>query len=291
MEGETYTTHVSNGYLALRNNYVYDDKNDFSKLFKNQKLPFKHVRKSIYQTNHFSGEMVSAEGKDFKFSRNIHKFEWDVKRTKIQKDLNYDLPYKINLRLSELEQVKELDKYIKKIGTNPIHSIEYGEILSTCDLATSSFNELITKVRNYAYKNNIKFKRQNEKIYRDIIKGTRELMSTVIDNRLNNIMKSLAAITCGYTDNLLQRAADVCLKENRRVVLIPREMPLGKVHLRNLLTANELGCVIVPPVLTFYNKPESIEDHMDHILGKALMQFDIELPHFKPWKGVENVNK
>lgn len=104
-------------------------------------------------------------------------------------------------------------------------------------------------------------------------------------------MKSLAAITCGYTDNLLQRAADVCLKENRRVVLIPREMPLGKVHLRNLLTANELGCVIVPPVLTFYNKPESIEDHMDHILGKALMQFDIELPYFKSWKGVENVNK
>ena len=134
------------------------------KLFKNQKLPFKHVRKSIYQTNHFSGEMVSAEGKDFKFSRNIHKFEWDVKRTKIQKDLNYNLPYKINLRLSELEQVKELDKYIKKIGTNPIHSIEYGEILSTCDLATSSFNELITKVRKYAYKNNIKFQLSTPKI-------------------------------------------------------------------------------------------------------------------------------
>ena len=99
-------------------------------------------------------------------------------------------------------------------------------------------------------------------------------------------MKTLAAITCGYTDNLVQRAADVCLKENRKVVLVPREMPLGRVHLRNLLTANELGCVIVPPVLTFYNKPESIEDHMDHILGKALMQFDIELPSFKSWKGV-----
>lgn len=99
-------------------------------------------------------------------------------------------------------------------------------------------------------------------------------------------MKTLAAISCGYTDNLVQRAADVCLKENRRVVLVPREMPLGKVHLRNLLTANELGCVIVPPVLTFYNRPESIEDHMDHILGKALLQFDIELPNFKSWQGV-----
>lgn len=100
-------------------------------------------------------------------------------------------------------------------------------------------------------------------------------------------MKSLAALCCGYTDNLLQRAADVCLKENRRVVLVPREMPLGRVHLRNLLTANELGCTIVPPVLTFYNKPQTVEDHMDHILGKALLQFGITLPCFKTWNGVE----
>ena len=99
-------------------------------------------------------------------------------------------------------------------------------------------------------------------------------------------MKSLAALTSGYTDNLLQRAADVCLKENRRVVLVPREMPLGRVHLRNLLTASELGCVIVPPVLTFYNKPSSVQDHIDHILGKALMQFGIILPSFKQWEGV-----
>ncbi len=99
-------------------------------------------------------------------------------------------------------------------------------------------------------------------------------------------MKSLAALTSGYTDNLLQRAADVCLKENRRVVLIPREMPLGKVHLRNLLTANELGCTIIPPVLTFYNHPASVQDHIDHILGKALMQFGLVLPKFKAWEGV-----
>lgn len=135
------------------------------KLFKNQKLPFKHVRKSIYQTNHFSGEMVSAEGKDFKFSRNIQKFEWDVKRTKILKDIDYsNNEYRINLRLSELAQIKELDKYIKKIQTNPIYSIEYGEILSTCDLATSSFSELITKVRKFCYKNNIKFQLSTPKI-------------------------------------------------------------------------------------------------------------------------------
>ena len=101
-------------------------------------------------------------------------------------------------------------------------------------------------------------------------------------------MKTLAALTSGYTDNLLQRAADVCLKENRRVVLVPREMPLGRVHLRNLLTANELGCTIVPPVLTFYNKPATVQDHIDHILGKALMQFDIDLPDFRAWEGMEH---
>ena len=134
------------------------------KLFKNQKLPFKHVRKSIYQTNHFSGEMVSAEGKDFKFSRNIHKFDWDVKRTRVSKDLDFEKPYRINLRLSELAQVKELEKYIKKIGTNPIYSIEYGEILSTCDLATSSFSELITKVRKFCTKYGIKFQLSTPKI-------------------------------------------------------------------------------------------------------------------------------
>lgn len=134
------------------------------KLFKNQKLPFKHVRKSIYQTNHFSGEMVSAEGKDFKFSRNIHKFEWEVKPSKIIPNMEYKKDYRINLRLSSLSHIKELDKYIKKIGTNPIYSIEYGEILSTCDLVNSSFSELITKVRKFCYKRDIKFQLSTPKI-------------------------------------------------------------------------------------------------------------------------------
>jgi len=69
-------------------------------------------------------------------------------------------------------------------------------------------------------------------------------------------MKSLAGIASGYADNLVLRAADVCLKENRRVVLVPREMPLGKVHLRNLSEAADLGCSIIPPMLTFYNGPQ-----------------------------------
>lgn len=139
---------------------------DKPKLFKNQKLPFKHVRKSIYRTNHFLGVVESAEGKDFKFSRNIKNFEWDIKNTRIKKDTDYskkDL-YKINLRLSELAQIKELEKYIKKTGVNPIYSIEYGEILSTADLAVSSFNDIIVKVRKFCTKYGIKFQLSTPRI-------------------------------------------------------------------------------------------------------------------------------
>lgn len=98
-------------------------------------------------------------------------------------------------------------------------------------------------------------------------------------------MKTLAGIVSGYTDNLLLRAADVCLKENRRVVLCPREMPLGRVHLRNLLAAAELGCTIVPPVLTFYNGAQTVQQQIDHVVGKVLLQFGIEYDNFVPWKG------
>ncbi|MEQ8201929.1 MAG: UbiX family flavin prenyltransferase, partial [Syntrophomonadaceae bacterium] len=98
-------------------------------------------------------------------------------------------------------------------------------------------------------------------------------------------MKTLAAVAHGYADNLMVRAADVCLKENRRVVLVPRETPLGKVHLKNMLEAADNGCTIIPPMLTFYNSPRTLQDQIDHLLGKILMQFGLEHKAFKPWSG------
>ncbi|NLN87411.1 MAG: UbiX family flavin prenyltransferase [Syntrophomonadaceae bacterium] len=98
-------------------------------------------------------------------------------------------------------------------------------------------------------------------------------------------MKTLSAIAHGYADNLMVRAADVCLKENRRVVLVPRETPLGKVHLKNMLEAADNGCAIIPPMLTFYNSPHSLQDQIDHLIGKILMQFGLEHGAFKPWPG------
>jgi len=96
-------------------------------------------------------------------------------------------------------------------------------------------------------------------------------------------MKTVAGIATGYADNLLLRAADVTLKERRRLVLVPRETPLSPIHLRNLLTLSELGAVILPPVLTYYNKPAGIEDMTRHIVGRILDVFDLELPGFRRW--------
>ena len=99
-------------------------------------------------------------------------------------------------------------------------------------------------------------------------------------------MKTLAGIVHGHSDNLLLRAADVCLKEGRRVVLIPRETPLSLIHLRNLTAAAEAGCMIVPPMLTFYSRPDGISGQMDHIAGKALMPFGLVPSRFRVWEGV-----
>lgn len=98
-------------------------------------------------------------------------------------------------------------------------------------------------------------------------------------------MKSVAGMACGFADNLLLRAADVCFKENRKVVLVPREMPLSRIHLRNLTTLAEYGCTIIPPLLTFYNDSNSVEKQINHIVGKILMQFGFESKNFVPWTG------
>ena len=99
-------------------------------------------------------------------------------------------------------------------------------------------------------------------------------------------MKTLAGVASGYADNLINRAVDVCLKEGRKVVLVPREAPLSKLHLRNMLEASESGCVILPPVLSFYQGEITIEGQINHIIGKILMQFGLKYDKFNPWKGM-----
>ncbi len=134
--------------------------------FKIKKLPFKHIRKSYYQTNHFSGQIISSEGEDFKFSKNIRPFHWEFKTSKLRSKINYStLPLnKINLKLSSLDQIANLHKFINRVGFNPVYSIEYGEIVSTFDLAKKSFNDIINYVKNFCFKNNIKLQLSTPRI-------------------------------------------------------------------------------------------------------------------------------
>ncbi len=96
-------------------------------------------------------------------------------------------------------------------------------------------------------------------------------------------MKTLAGINSGYSDNLILRAADVALKERRKLLLVTRETPLSQIHLRNMLELSNSGAVIMPPVMTFYNKPDTIDDMINHITDKVLDYFGIEMEGFKRW--------
>ncbi|WP_425058987.1 putative UbiX-like flavin prenyltransferase [Sporomusa carbonis] len=96
-------------------------------------------------------------------------------------------------------------------------------------------------------------------------------------------MKTLAAIANGHADNLLARAADVTIKEQRKLVLVTREAPLSPIHLNNMLTLARLGIVILPPVLTFYNQATTVADMVRHIVGKILGNFGLDIAGFKRW--------
>ncbi|NOX69359.1 MAG: UbiX family flavin prenyltransferase [Gammaproteobacteria bacterium] len=102
-------------------------------------------------------------------------------------------------------------------------------------------------------------------------------------------MKTLSAIVHSYADNLLCRAADVMLKERRRLVLVPRESPLHIGHCRLLLQASEMGIDIAPPVPAFYTRPQSVDDIVDHTVGRLLDLVGIDSGLVKRWSGVRSV--
>jgi 4-hydroxy-3-polyprenylbenzoate decarboxylase len=97
-------------------------------------------------------------------------------------------------------------------------------------------------------------------------------------------MRSASAIAYSLDSNLLVRAADVCLKERRRVVLVVRETPLHVGHLRTLVRLAEIGAVILPPIPAMYADPQSVDDIVAHTVGKALDQFGIANQLFKRWR-------
>ena len=105
-------------------------------------------------------------------------------------------------------------------------------------------------------------------------------------------MKSLASIRAGLADNLVTRAADVVLKERKKLVLLTREMPLNDIHLENMLALSRMGVTILPPMPAFYNHPQTIDDIVNHVVVRTLDQFGIDVKKAKRWQGLKpNKNK
>lgn len=100
-------------------------------------------------------------------------------------------------------------------------------------------------------------------------------------------MKTLAAIRSGYGDTLICRAADVILKERRKLVLLARESPFNEIHLENMLALTRMGAVVFPPAPAFYNRPQTLDDIVNHIVGRLLDQFGLDMPGLRRWSGFQ----
>lgn len=124
---------------------------------------------------------------------------------------------------------------------------------------------------------------RNEDIGASIASGSFRTLGMVI---APCSMKTLAEIATGNASSLLSRAADVVLKERKRLVLLARETPLSLVHLRNMVSVTEMGAVVAPPVPAFYARPKDLDQMVDHTLGRVLDLFDIDCQAVRRWEGV-----
>lgn len=169
----------------------------------------------------------------------------------------------------------ELLKQLEKHSSVETHLVYSKAAQMTLGLETDYKIEEMHALANVVYNNN--------NIGASIASGSFKTKGMII---LPCSMKTVAGIACGYSDSLLLRAADVVLKERRKLILGVRECPFSTLHLENMHKLSSMGAVVMPLMLSFYNQPDSLEACIKHIIGKILDQFDIEGEEFIRWEGV-----
>ena len=138
-------------------------------------------------------------------------------------------------------------------------------------------------------------KRKDAEAFADVVHNVRDVGASIASGSFQSdgmiiapcSMKTLAAVAHGLSDNLITRAADVVLKERRRLVLMVRETPFNLAHLRNMTAVTEMGGIIFPPLPGFYHRPASIEEMVDHTVGRVLDLFSVEHQLTPRWSGLK----
>lgn len=187
------------------------------------------------------------------------------------------------------------DKII--IGLSGASGICYGvrllELLQQVDIETHLVMSRSAKV-TLGYEMDIKV--AEVQALADHVHGTDDIGASIASGSVRTrgmlivpcSVRSMSEIATGVTSSLLTRAADVTLKERRRLVLMVRETPLHTGHLRTMTALSEMGAIIAPPVPAMYARPKTLEEMIDHTLGRMLDLFDIEISQVRRWKSEEN---
>jgi len=177
-------------------------------------------------------------------------------------------------------------------ASGAIYGIRLLELLRDTDIET---HLIVSRAAQMTIAAETDFKVADVEALADIVHPNQDVGAACSSGSFQNLgmviapcsVKTMAEIATGVTANLISRAADVALKERRRVVLMLRETPLHLGHIRSMAAVTEAGAIVYPPVPAFYTKPASLEDMVDHTLGRVLDLFGIELGTVRRWGGLK----